>query len=80
MRQITLTFLGKPRTHAAEHAHESKWTMTLPLVVLAVLSVIAGWVGIPEDFPALGGTIPNFMHEFVGETLMEHPEMVLSTL
>lgn len=77
MRQITLTFLGKPRTHAAEHAHESKWTMTLPLVVLAVLSVIAGWVGIPEDFPALGGTIPNFMHEFVGETLLEHPEMVV---
>jgi NADH-quinone oxidoreductase subunit L len=33
MRQISLTFLGKPRTAAAEHASESKWTMTFPLVL-----------------------------------------------
>jgi NADH-quinone oxidoreductase subunit L len=32
--------------------HESSWIMLLPLVVLAVLSVIGGWVGIPA---ALGG-------------------------
>ncbi len=30
MRQITLTFLGEPRTEAAEHAHETPWTMTFP--------------------------------------------------
>ncbi|MEE8122379.1 MAG: NADH-quinone oxidoreductase subunit L, partial [Anaerolineales bacterium] len=33
MRQITLTFLGDARTKAVEHAHESVWTMTLPLIV-----------------------------------------------
>ena len=32
--------------------HESPWIMLLPLAVLAILSVIGGWVGIP---PALGG-------------------------
>ncbi len=32
MRQITLTFLGEPRTKEAEHAHETPWTMTAPLV------------------------------------------------
>jgi len=76
MRQITLTFLGKPRTPAAEHAHESKWTMTLPLIVLAVFAVAAGWVGIPEDFPLLGGLLPNWFHEFVGGTLLEHPHPI----
>ena len=31
MRQITLTFLGEPRTTEAEHAQETPWTMTTPL-------------------------------------------------
>jgi NADH-quinone oxidoreductase subunit L len=76
MRQITLTFFGKPRTKAAEHASETPWTMTAPLVALAFFAVTFGWVGIPEHFPALGGLIPNWFHEFVGSTLAEHPEGV----
>lgn len=74
MRQITLTFLGKPRSEAAGHAHESTWTMTVPLVVLAVFALGAGWVGIPEHFPGLGGILPNWFHEFVGGALPEHPK------
>jgi NADH-quinone oxidoreductase subunit L len=73
MRQITLTFLGKPRTPAAEQAHESVWSMTAPLLVLATFAVAAGWIGIPEEFPVLGGLLPNWFHEFVGSTLLEHP-------
>jgi NADH-quinone oxidoreductase subunit L len=69
-RQITLTFLGEPRTQSAAHAQETKWTMTLPLVVLAVFAVAAGWVGIPEGLT--GGAIPNWFHEFVAGTLAEH--------
>ena len=43
--------------HAAHEGHshgvhESSWAMLFPLVVLAILSVIGGWVGVPE---ALGG-------------------------
>ncbi|HEX9797889.1 MAG TPA: NADH-quinone oxidoreductase subunit L [Anaerolineales bacterium] len=76
MRQITLTFLGKPRTQAAGHAHESTWTMTVPLVVLAVFAVGFGWVGIPEAFPGLGGILPNWFHEFVGGVLPEHPAAI----
>ncbi|MRR30601.1 NADH-quinone oxidoreductase subunit L, partial [bacterium] len=68
-RQITLTFLGKPRTKAAEHAHESKWTMTAPLAILSVFAIAAGWAGIPADFPGLGGLIPNWFEEFVGSML-----------
>jgi NADH-quinone oxidoreductase subunit L len=73
MRQITLTFLGKPRTEEAEHAQESKWTMTLPLVILAFFGVTLGWVGIPDGFPGLGGLIGNWLHHFVGGTLLEEP-------
>jgi NADH-quinone oxidoreductase subunit L len=76
MRQITLTFLGEPRTKEAEHAQETPWTMTLPLVILSVFAVAFGWVGIPEHFPGFGGLVPNWLHEFVGGTLAEHPEAV----
>jgi NADH-quinone oxidoreductase subunit L len=42
-RLFAMTFLGTPRSEHAEHAHESPPAMTVPLVVLALLSVIAGW-------------------------------------
>jgi NADH-quinone oxidoreductase subunit L len=71
MRQITLTFLGEPRTEEARNAQETPWTMTLPLVVLAVFAVGYGWVGIPEHFPLLGGLAPNWFHEFIGSTLAD---------
>jgi len=76
MRQITLTFLGEPRTKEAEHAQETPWTMTAPLVVLSVFAIGYGWVGIPEHFPLLGGLVPNWFHEFVGGTLAEHPPVL----
>jgi NADH-quinone oxidoreductase subunit L len=76
MRQITLTFLGKPRTKEAEHAHETPLTMTGPLMVLAVFAIAAGWAGIPEHFPVIGGILPNWFHDFVGGTLLEHPHAV----
>ena len=76
MRQITLTFFGEPRTKEAEHAKETPWTMTLPLIILSIFAVGYGWVGIPEHFPVLGGLVPNWLHEFVGGTLAEHPEAV----
>jgi NADH-quinone oxidoreductase subunit L len=68
-RQITLTFLGKARSQSAEHAHENKPVMTVPLIILAVFAVCAGWVGIPEKFPLLGGLVPNWFEGFVGSML-----------
>jgi NADH-quinone oxidoreductase subunit L len=51
-RLLFLTFFGECRAdhHTAEHVHESPPSMTLPLVVLAVLSVAGGWVGLPEGW------------------------------
>jgi NADH-quinone oxidoreductase subunit L len=71
MRQITLTFLGEPRTDAARNAQETGWTMTVPLIILAFFAVTAGWVGIPEYFPLIGGLLPSWFNHFVGETLLE---------
>lgn len=79
-RQITLTFLGKPRTKAAEHVLESRWTMTLPLLVLSVFATGAGWAGIPVDFPGLGGLIPNWFEQFVGSMLRAEPAEAAASL
>ena len=48
-RLLFLTFYGQERlTHEAKHhLHESPPSMTVPLIVLAVLSVIGGWVNLP---------------------------------
>jgi NADH-quinone oxidoreductase subunit L len=53
-RMLFLTFYGKYRGthHAEEKIHESPKSMTIPLIVLAVLSAIGGIIGIPET---LGG-------------------------
>ncbi|HKK20412.1 MAG TPA: NADH-quinone oxidoreductase subunit L, partial [candidate division Zixibacteria bacterium] len=54
-RLMYMTFFGKERMndHQREHLHESPKVMTIPLIALAVLSVIGGWVGIPH---LLGGS------------------------
>ncbi len=50
-REVFVVFFGQPRDHHAyDHAHESPWVMTLPLIFLAVLSIIAGWYSKVPDF------------------------------
>jgi NADH-quinone oxidoreductase subunit L len=51
-RLYAMTFRGSFRgTHEQEHhLHESPWQMTVPLIVLAFLAVVAGFIGIPELF------------------------------
>jgi len=61
-RALFLTFFGESRVdpHVAHHIHESPRIMTIPLIILAVLSVIGGYVGVPH---VLGGA--NHIHEFL---------------
>ncbi len=48
-RLVYLTFFGEFRSaKKGEHPHENPPVMTVPLIILAVLSVIGGWVGIPQ--------------------------------
>jgi NADH-quinone oxidoreductase subunit L len=46
-RQFVLVFLGEPRWDEGKHPHESPRVMTWPLVVLAVLSAVAGLANTP---------------------------------
>jgi NADH-quinone oxidoreductase subunit L len=55
-RLMSLTFWGKSRVPSSVHPHESPPTMTIPLIVLAVFSVVGGWIGIPH---VLGAIIPG---------------------
>ncbi|PIU00520.1 MAG: NADH-quinone oxidoreductase subunit L [Bdellovibrionales bacterium CG10_big_fil_rev_8_21_14_0_10_45_34] len=47
-RLMALTFWGASRVPKETHPHESPLSMTFPLIVLGVLSVIGGWIGIPH--------------------------------
>jgi NADH-quinone oxidoreductase subunit L len=69
-RLLFVTFLGRCRAseEVQKHIHESPPIMTIPLIVLAVLSVIGGYVGIPH---VLGGR--NFFHEFLAPVLGGNP-------
>jgi NADH-quinone oxidoreductase subunit L len=61
-RALFMTFWGESRvdSHVAHHIHESPKIMTVPLMVLAVLSVIGGYIGVPH---VLGGA--SHIHEFL---------------
>jgi NADH-quinone oxidoreductase subunit L len=51
-RLVYLTFFNEFRgsEEAKHHIHESPWTMTLPLIVLCILSVVGGLIGLPSVF------------------------------
>src|ERR1700674_2274611 len=54
-RLVNMTFFGMSRVdhEVQHHIHESPGSMTVPLMILGVLSVIGGWIGWPES---LGGS------------------------
>ena len=65
-RLVFLTFHGEARytPETARQIHESPAVMTRPLAVLAVLSVIGGWVGIPAALGRYLGT-SNWLEHFL---------------
>ncbi len=60
-----LVLEAEPEGHGHGGIHESPWVMTLPLIVLGILSLIGGWLGIPE---AMGGhnAIGQFLDPLLG--------------
>jgi len=51
-RLVAEVFFGQPRSHAAEHAHESSATMTVPLVLLAVATIALSLLAWPTPWLA----------------------------
>ncbi len=75
-RLVYLAFYGTPRdAEAHHHAHESPPVMTLPLVVLAVLSVVGGWIGIPLALGEPLGHVPNLLEHWL-EPVFEDAEVL----
>ncbi len=66
-RLYATTFRGSFRgTHEQEHhLHESPSAITIPLIVLAVLSVIGGFIGIPEFIMHGGHKLAEFLQPIV---------------
>ncbi len=63
-RLVFVVFLGKAKSDAAGHAHESSPVMTGPLVALAIASVAGGFFGIMQflqpQFSPNGAAVPIF--------------------
>ncbi len=49
-RLFFVVFMGKEKSEAASHAHESPLVMTLPLIALAVFSFAGGFIGISNNY------------------------------
>jgi NADH-quinone oxidoreductase subunit L len=85
-RLFFITFTGKFRgTHDQEHhLHESPAAMTVPLVILAILSIIGGFVGIPEALLAGGDKLTAFLspviHPHEGHHVTHSTEFMLMGL
>ncbi|MDT7816731.1 MAG: NADH-quinone oxidoreductase subunit [Acidobacteriaceae bacterium] len=72
-RMMLYTFHGPSRTGAEEeqHLHEAPWVMTGPLVLLGILTVVGGWLNLPEvitDAVSIGrpGVLDKWLEPVVG--------------
>jgi NADH-quinone oxidoreductase subunit L len=70
-RLMGLTFWGKSRVHDESHVHESPWTMTVPLIILAVPSIA---IGAALGFPFANGVLVNGLEPIFhsASTMLEH--------
>ncbi len=73
-RLMALTFWGESRVSKKLHPHDAPPTMAIPLIVLAVLAMIGGWVGIPHVIAeVLPGHPTNLLGEWLKTVVPEHP-------
>ncbi len=71
-RLLFLTFFGEFRGTADQkhHLHESPALMTVPLIILAIMSIVGGWIGIPHGIAHAVGihkSFDTFMEPVLGK-------------
>ncbi len=79
-RLIYLTFHGEFRgtEEQKHHLHESPGTMTIPLIILAIGAVAAGWIGIPPIISSITGVEhASWFAEFM-KPVLGHPDIEAS--
>jgi NADH-quinone oxidoreductase subunit L len=78
-RLMYLAFWGQPRMdhHTMEHIHESPRSMTVPLIILAILSFFGGFMGIPKLFhiPSFPVDIYHWLEPVTGSMHAEGAEV-----
>jgi NADH-quinone oxidoreductase subunit L len=74
VRLWKITFFGEARSKEASHAHESGLVMTLPLIILAILSIVGGYSGV---YGKLAGSIAHLIPEAEGSA---HTTILLVSL
>ena len=74
VRMWKITFFGEARSDEARHAHESGLSLTIPLVVLAVLAVVGGYAGV---YGKLANSIAQLVPEAEGSA---HTTILLVSL
>jgi NADH-quinone oxidoreductase subunit L len=78
-RLLKLTFHGEERFDPHHvHPHESPKTMTIPLIILAVLSALGGFLGIPYALGSWFSAHPNLLENFL-EPVFEDAQKIIST-
>ena len=82
-RLMFMTFHGESRVEEKRlhHLHESPPAMTIPLMVLAVLALVGGWIGLPDGL-LWGNAFVRFVSATVGvfKPTVEASEAMLSVL
>ena len=79
-RLVWIVFFGEPKSDAAAHAHESGFSMVLPLIILAVLSVVGGWIGVwPEATGEIIRDNLEHLHHAEGHDAMHSKVMILGS-
>jgi NADH-quinone oxidoreductase subunit L len=71
-RLVFMTFHGEERFHADEHhkPHESPWVVTLPLILLAIPSLIIGWITVEDVL--FGGYFGNAIAVLPAHDVLGH--------
>ena len=60
--------------HGAHEPHESPWLMTVPLIVLAILSTVGGFIGVPSALSSLvGGHPENYIERILDPVIAKGP-------
>jgi NADH-quinone oxidoreductase subunit L len=79
-RLMALTFWGGSRVDKSVHPHESSAIMTIPLIVLAILAAISGFVGVPHAISEYMGHIPNFWEHWLEPVIRKLPDAELASV
>jgi NADH-quinone oxidoreductase subunit L len=73
-RQLSLVFLGAPRTRAAVYARESSAITTIPMGALTLFVVTLGWLALPRALPFVGRWLPDRFALFIESTTQPVPD------